>query len=171
MKRLFGLLFIIVSLCVITSCASVEPSERIFKENVYTSPTIEEVVYTGREATVYKYTRKDFLKKYDEIVNKSEFFSCYQNSVRVYNYNGSRGKIGDDYKYENVVLVFKNSMDGKYPKILCFGIEGENVGVFSISKTYINACKDQEAYTTNIISNFFSDMGNTFSSVGQQFGQ
>lgn len=112
------------------------------------------------------------MKKFGDVVNNSVFFPCYQKSIKVYEYSGSRKReSATELEYINTILVFNKSVDNKYryPAVLCFGTKDEAVEVFYISNAYLRAKEDQAYYATQVFSNFFREMGNSISNVGKQF--
>ena len=150
------------------SCASTS----FFADNIENEVVSSEVVLNEREAKIYTYTRNDFLKKFGDVVNRSVFFPCYQKSVKVYEYSGSRKRISAELEYINTILVFNESVDNKYryPKVLCFGTKDEAVEVFYISNAYLLAKEDQAYYATQVISNSLKNMGNSLENINNAYG-
>ena len=168
MKKILVIVFSLLMAFPFISCASTS----FFTENTENEINSSEVVLNEREAKMYIYTRNDFLKKFDEVVNRAEFFSCYQKSVRVYEYSGSRKRTSAELEYINTILVFNESVDNKYrySKVLCFGTKDEAVEVFYISNAYLKACDYQDYYNIQVISNFLKNMGNSLENINNAYG-
>ena len=151
------------------SCASTS----FFTDNIENEVVSSEVVLNEREAKIYTYTRNDFLKKFGDVVNSSVFFPCYQKSVKVYEYSGSRKRSSTtELEYINTILVFNKSVDDeyRYPAVLCFGTKDEAVEVFYISNAYLRAKEDQTYYAIQEISNSLKNMGNSLENINNAYG-
>lgn len=167
MKKILVIILSLFLALPFISCASTS----FFTDNIENEVVSSEVVLNGREAKTYTYTRNDFLKKFGNVVNRAEFFSCYQKSVKVYEYDSSRKRTSAELEYINTILVFNKSVDNKYryPAVLCFGTKEEAVEVFYISNAYLRAKEDQTYYAIQVISNYFRELGNNIGNIGKQF--
>lgn len=167
MKKILVIVLSLLMAFPLISCASTS----FFTENTENEINSSEVVLNEREAKTYIYTRNDFLKKFGDVVNRSVFFPCYQKSVKVYEYSGSRKRTSAELEYINTILVFNKSVDDeyRYPAVLCFGTKNEAVEVFYISNAYLRAEEDQAYYAMQVISNFFREMGNNIGNIGRQY--
>jgi hypothetical protein len=168
MKRFLAIICSLFLTLSFISCASIS----FFTDNIENEVDSSEVVLDGREAKTFTYTRNDFLKMLYDVANRTEYFSCYRNSVGVYEYGGSRKRAATELEYINTILVFDDeSVDSKYryPKVLCFGTEDEAVEVFYLSNAYLKACDDQDYYNAMVLSNFLSGMGNDLKNIGNAY--
>jgi hypothetical protein len=168
MKKIFVIVLSLFLALPFISCASTS----FFTEDIENEVVSSEVVLNGREAKTYTYTRNDFLKKFGNVVNRAKFFSCYQKSVKVYEYGGSRKRASaTELEYINTILVFDKSVDDKYryPKVLCFGTKDEAVEVFYISNAYLKACDDQDYYNSMVLLNSLRELDNGISNASKQF--
>ena len=168
MKRILVIVLGLFLVLPFISCASTS----FFTDNIEDNVISSEVVLNEREAKIYTYTRNDFLEKFGDIVNRSVFFPCYQNSIKVYEYSGSRKRESStELEYINTILVFDKSVDDeyRYPAVLCFGTKDEAVEVFYISNAYLRAEEDQAYYAMQQISNFFRELGNNIGNIGKQY--
>lgn len=169
MKKIFVIVLSLFLALPFISCASTS----FFTDNIENEVVSSEVVLNGREAKTYTYTRNDFLKKFGSVVNRAEFFSCYQKSVKVYEYGGSRKRASaTELEYINTILVFNKSVDNKYryPAVLCFGTKDEAVEVFYISNAYLRAEEVQEYYDIQLISNSLRNTGNSLKNISNAYG-